>query len=351
MEYKPKLDSLRGIAVMMVLIGHFLYFVGGASPGIYGVNLFFVLSGFLITTILLNEKGSCVKNSYLKFLGRRALRIFPVYYLVIFFYISISAGDIKHDWLYLYSYTYNFHVSGVKGWEHNMYSPYWSLSVEEQFYLFFPFIILFSNHKPKLQLGVLFAIIGIALTERIFRLTGIHQYVNLVPNMWALGIGALGAWFRHHNKLSRVFFESTWVEICMFVCLIVVFSSGEKLSGFLIYPILNVYFVIKASCYRFSVKPLDEILMNRRAAFIGRISYGIYLYHIMVFHLFTDYLFQPVWDRIPFYSFGYLSKLQYNATLIKFPFVTLLTILLAYLSFRYIESPILKLKDRYFAIA
>jgi peptidoglycan/LPS O-acetylase OafA/YrhL len=351
MEYRPKLDGLRCIAVMMVLIGHFLYFLGGTNPGIYGVNLFFVLSGFLITTILINEGENKIKVSYTRFLGRRALRIFPIYYLIIFFFISFNTGDIRADWPFLYSYTYNFHVSGLKNWEHNVYAPYWSLAVEEQFYIFFPFVILFLNRRPRWQLFALFLIVTIALLERVYGLTGVHHYVNLVPNMWALGIGALGAWFRQNSKLNRVFFNSAWIETVMLICLCVVFGSGEKLLGFFAYPLLNVYFVIKASTFSFCIKPVDALLCKKWSVFIGRISYGIYLYHIMVLHFFNFFLFDPIWNRIPFQNLGYFSKLQYSATLIKFPFVTVLTICVAYLSYRYIESPILRLKNKYFAIA
>lgn len=143
MNYKPRLDGLRCVAIMMVIIGHFLYFLTGTNGGIFGVNLFFVLSGFLITSILLSDISVTFGKAYKKFIIRRALRIFPVYYLIILFFLAISAQGIKEDWPYLLTYTYNFHVSGLTDWEHHLYSPYWSLSVEEQFYLFFPFEIAF----------------------------------------------------------------------------------------------------------------------------------------------------------------------------------------------------------------
>jgi peptidoglycan/LPS O-acetylase OafA/YrhL len=351
MEYKPKLDGLRCIAILMVLIGHFLYFLGGTNPGIYGVNLFFVLSGFLITSILLNETGTDIVVSYQNFLGRRALRIFPIYYLLITCFVSLDLDAIKSDLFFLYTYTYNFHVSGLANWERHIYAPYWSLSVEEQYYLFFPILILLLNRRPNLQLIILFMIILVALTERIFRLTGVHHYVNLIPNMWALGIGSIGAWFRYHDKLNTTIFKSVWIELLMLLALCLVFHMGENLKGFIFYPLINIFFVIKAACFDFATKPINNFLSSKWAIFIGRISYGIYLYHIMVLHFFTDYVFNPLWNKIPFSSLGFFAKLQFNATLIKFPFVTLLTILLAYLSFRYIESPILKLKNEYFVVA
>lgn len=333
---------------MMVLLGHFLYFIAGTSSGIYGVNLFFVLSGFLITSILLNQKAKSILGAYKNFIGRRALRIFPIFYLIITFYLLINSGDINADWPYLYSYTYNFFVSGIQDWEHNVYAPYWSLSVEEQFYIFFPFVILGLNKKPKWQLAVLTLILTISLTERMLKLTGVHHYVNLVTNMWPLTIGAVAAWFAHHNKLNSRFFSSTWVEVLMFLSLCVVLRYGELLIGFIMFPLVNVYMVIKAYAFNFVVKPIDKLLQHRWIIFVGKISYGVYLYHILVLHFFNDYVFIPVWSKIPFDSMRYFSKIQFNATLIRFPFVIFITIFIAYLSFRFIESPILKLKDKYF---
>jgi peptidoglycan/LPS O-acetylase OafA/YrhL len=322
--------------------------MSGTDSGVYGVNLFFVLSGYLITSILLNQKGKTISAAYKNFIGRRALRIFPIYYLIVTFYILINAGDIKTDWPYLFSYTYNFHVSTIQGWEHNLYSPYWSLSVEEQFYIFFPFVILCLNKWPKWQLFVLFLIVGIALTERILGLTGVHHYVNLVTNMWPLAIGAIGAWCARNSIFNTRFFTSAWVEVFMLAGLVYVFRYTSILTGFIVYPLINVYLVIKCSAFSFQIKPIDKLLTHKWSLFVGKISYGIYLYHILILHSFNDYIFNPLWSKIPFDSLGYFSKLQYNATLIKFPFICTLTIFIAYLSFRFIESPMLKLKDRYF---
>lgn len=348
MQYKPRLDGLRCVAIVMVLIGHYLYFLGGTNSGIYGVNLFFVLSGFLITSILLSDKSVTFSEAYKKFIARRALRIFPVYYLIILFYIVIRAEGINEDWPYLLSYSYNFRVSGLHHWEYHLYSPYWSLSVEEQFYLFFPFIVLLLNKHPKVQLTVFFIFITFAVSERIFHFTSIHPYVNLITNMWALTIGAIGAWFIKHSNLSKRFFNSIIIEILVLITFATIFWQGENTIGFIFYPLINIFLVIKASAFSFKIKLIDKFLVSKSAIFIGRISYGIYLYHIMVKHFFDMYIFQPLWSRIPFSELGYFSKLQYNRTLIEFPFLVFLAIIIASLSFHFIETPFLKLKDKYF---
>jgi len=348
MLYKPRLDGLRCIAILMVLLGHFLYFFAGTNSGIYGVNLFFVLSGFLITSILLSDKSATFGQAYKKFIARRALRIFPVYYLIILFYILVSAQGIKEDWPYLISYTYNFHVSGINDWEHHLYSPYWSLSVEEQFYLFFPFVVLLLNKYPKTQITIFFFFVSLAISERIFRFTHVHHYVNLLTNMYALTTGAIGAWCAKHKRLNDWFFNSLIAEINMLVIFFVIFWQGENMIGYIFYPLVNIYFVIKGASFSFKIKPVDKFLLSKWTIFIGRISYGIYLYHIMVKYFFDEYIFQPIWSHIPFAQLGYFSKLQYNETAIKFPFLLLITVLIAAMSYRFIEQPFLKLKDQYF---
>jgi len=162
----PELDGLRGVAILMVLLFHF----GGPpinlctwllSYGWAGVDLFFVLSGFLITTILLNTKDS--PQYFSSFYGRRVLRIFPLYFmaLALYFHVempwlvshkqatAVSVGDQLWCWFYLL----NWHdvTAGING---NL-SHLWSLSIEEQFYLVWPLAIWRCSRKqvPVLCLG------------------------------------------------------------------------------------------------------------------------------------------------------------------------------------------------------
>jgi peptidoglycan/LPS O-acetylase OafA/YrhL len=144
-KYFDKIDGLRFVAIAFVLIEHFANDIGHRlSAGYYGVDLFFVISGFLITNILLKSKGS-FKQAYTKFLGRRTLRIFPIYYLTIGVLLLLSYDTYKHDALYLLTYTFNY------AWvyldiESNSLSHFWSLAVEEQFYLFWAYVLLVSHN-------------------------------------------------------------------------------------------------------------------------------------------------------------------------------------------------------------
>lgn len=350
MNYKPRLDGIRFIAIFMVLTGHYLWFVRGYI-GVYGVNLFFVLSGYLITSILLSEKGKPFGASYKKFILRRALRIFPLYYTVVILLIILRVRDIDNDWGYLLSYTFNIRAGNIRGWESYVYGAYWSLSVEEQFYLVFPFIILLLNRYPGIQISSIILIIIIAYFERIYSFIGPkeHNYVSLITNMGALSIGGAGAWFTKYKYLNKAFFTSFPVEILMLTGLIFVLLKVPLSLYLLLVPFFNIFFIIKASSFQFRIGAIDKLLVNKWILLIGKISYGIYIFHIGVLKFLEKNIINPLWQQIPFEKLGYFSKLYYNKTLIQYPFISLVTIGIAYLSYTYFEAPILKLKDKYFA--
>src|SRR5882757_5446501 len=147
MKYVKSLDTLRAFAVIFVLIGHWelpikfgltgqRLFAGLLPEPSFGVNLFFVLSGFLITGILLDARASGESKLRImrSFVARRTLRIFPIYYLAVFVLVLLGYPFIKEHLVYK--------EASWNPWVHT-----WSLSVEEQFYLFWPWIILYVNQR------------------------------------------------------------------------------------------------------------------------------------------------------------------------------------------------------------
>ena len=162
MEKIKGLDTLRAFAVFFVIIQHFGVWFDYTSPsgkfitnvlipdGGFGVNLFFVLSGFLITSILLKAKSAARDDQRLtlvkNFFIRRALRIFPIYYLLLFFLFFIDYPDIRHYFVYFVTYTSNILSWLTNSW--NSFSHTWTLAVEEQFYLLWPWLIIFVNDYP-----------------------------------------------------------------------------------------------------------------------------------------------------------------------------------------------------------
>ena len=161
----PALDGLRGVAILLVLFHHqtLLRLDGsGVDPwfgrlfhvGWCGVDLFFVLSGFLITGLLLDAKGG--PHYFRNFYARRTLRIFPLYYAVVFFSLVIlpnlpegilpaqkaqSFGRIEGDEIWYWTYLSNYSIAAAGQWRHGILDVSWSLAIEEQFYLLWPLLV------------------------------------------------------------------------------------------------------------------------------------------------------------------------------------------------------------------
>jgi len=171
-QYYPALDGLRGLAILLVILYHNFNFVNHFFFAWLGVDLFFVLSGYLITTILLNSINS---DDYLRnFYTRRVLRVFPLYYLclVVFLFVLPLLGLYKDQfqfyvsnqlwfWFYLQNWLLSFHFPRMG----SMLNHFWSLAVEEQFYLVWPFIILWLK-KPQKLLVFMIAVLTLLLMAR-----------------------------------------------------------------------------------------------------------------------------------------------------------------------------------------
>lgn len=350
-KYQIKLDGLRFVAVFMVLVEHFAYYIGQHfSAGFYGVNLFFVISGFLITSILIKNRNSSFKTAYIHFIGRRALRIFPIYYLILFILAILGGTSIFRDLPYLISYTYNYHLENINGWSEK-YSLYWSLSVEEQFYLFFPLIVISLRGKTKYLIVVCLFLIGLAFAQVYFDIFSIakYNYVGLLSNMGPLALGALGAVVVRVKGKRYFLFESLIIELIVFGVLIWGLITVNYSNKLLLCSITNLFFVLKAYHFSFKISWINNFLSNSKVVFAGRVSYGIYVYHGIIAFYFTKYIFDPIWHSIPFEDFGKLAKIEFHNWIFKLPIYTLVAIAVASLSFKYLEMPVLKLKDKYFS--
>jgi peptidoglycan/LPS O-acetylase OafA/YrhL len=229
-------------------------------------------------------------------------------------------------------------------------SPFWSLSVEEQFYVFWPFIVLLLRKQLKVLLIIMISIIITCFAQMCFNIfSSITPYnlIGLFPRAGSLSIGALGAFLVFTNKVPIQYLQSKKIEVMFYIVLIICLVIKYPIK-YPILPICSLFLILKAHYNTYLVKGFNTFLLNSKIVFIGSISYGIYIFHEPLSDYFTTYLFDPIWFKIPFASMGKLSVIQYNSWIVKLPLYSIMSIGLAHLSFKYFEKPILKLKDKYF---
>ena len=350
MKHSTQLDGLRFIAVFFVLIAHFAAIIGDhISAGYYGVDLFFVISGFLITSILLKSEGVFI-SVYKKFIIRRILRIVPIYYILIAILFFCGYYEIQQYLKFLLSFTFNYAMV----FYHlplNALSHFWTLCVEMQFYFFWPIIILGFRKKTNVLKWVVLIFICLSYLQFYFKIIGpigMYTWVGVLPQSYALGIGALGAIYLRNGKLPHEIFSNKWIEYFVIVALLIFLITDQSLK-FIFCPLISLYFVIKAVYLDFSFKPLRFLLNNKHLIYLGSISYGIYLFHLPMYYYFTEHLFYPYfWNKIDFNSLGAFKKIERHSWIILFPLCSSLSILLSMISYNYIEHPILKYKDQHF---
>jgi peptidoglycan/LPS O-acetylase OafA/YrhL len=360
MKYVKELDSIRALAVLAVMASHWVTirhpFVNKLLHygGPVGVDIFFVLSGFLITWILFrNKKNIELKNekrvTVLKsFYIRRTLRIFPIYYLVIIVLLIFkesSGTQIGHSYPYFLTYTSNFYFFDTGRFD-GILSHLWSLAVEEQFYLIWPALMLFTNNRYLLH--IIYSFIGIGIISQLILLNDNMGSILTFTCFDAFGIGALLAWY-------LVFAEQSLPGFYRFIRKAAFFAFGLFIAGLvqqhwpsmpLLRTLISVMTVFVITHIVYKGKGSDSlvynlILRNRFLIFIGKISYGIYLYHNLIPH-YTQQALLEYFDVTPEnmlpYKAGYLVMLAINS---------LILLGLAWGSWKLIEQPVLKLKKHF----
>jgi peptidoglycan/LPS O-acetylase OafA/YrhL len=368
----PGLDGLRAIAFFLI----FLFHANFLDVGWVGVVLFFVLSGFLITGILVDLKESLPAKAYLiKFYGRRFLRIFPLYYFYLFLMLAVTLGlyfagyrrnrmfEYFEQIPYALAYVYNFFTAS------NLYrgpsyfiSHLWSLSVEEQFYIFWPILILLTPKTAYKKLFLASIVLGPLFRMGLSYLYNHHTFTFLGANpaagiyalpfshIDAFGFGAFVSKYRIPKARQQFWILLTALPILGYVTQYLSTGNFGTLSGVgFPYPIANGYKQIWGYSllnYFFAIAiyaVAREGLFNRFlelswVKYLGKISYGLYVYHFSLF-----FFFMRLQDFIPLTA----GQAQWLPPLLTLAF----TILLASLSYKYIEKPSLELKDRFFAFS
>jgi peptidoglycan/LPS O-acetylase OafA/YrhL len=356
MKHYVKIDGLRFIAIALVLIHHFSYSIGRSfTIGYYGVDLFFVISGFLITSILYYSKGN-FKCSYKNFIGRRTLRIFPIYYLTVFILFILNLEVVRNYLITILTYTFNYTIA-FKSLPLTPVSHFWSLCVEEQFYLFWPFIVLPLRNNYRYLLWTIVIIVIFSFSQLVIGYISWmnpYYYLHLFTRMGSIGLGALAAILVITNNLPINLLKDKFFEYLMFGILIYSFFDDSQLK-YLAFSLCSFYFVLKSVHSGFNLRFINSILENKTIRYIGTISYGIYIYHLPLGYYISKYLFDPIYSNNDFWNFfdyhhlSFLRIFYWHKWLIQIPLYSALSIFIAYISYKTIELPILKLKNQYFS--
>ena len=330
---KHQLDGLRCIAVVLVFVCHSYYFVTQelAPPkfleltGSLGVRLFFVISGFLISRILIQERSQNVLETLKVFWIRRALRIFPLYYYVIT--VLLLLGKLPapaHFYLYIYNFDfYNNQYAGPA-------TPYWSLCVEEQFYILIPLFFLLLSPR-NVFVAILLMLCASYATGIFIETTHPDKLAwALLPVsgqflLWGCLGGIIEQKFPDKLPGTKLFF-------CGLVALLAwsLFVDGREAvlfawEGFAMALIIIGLWTTKNDNLKntFCWKPL---------AYIGQISYGFYVFHCSSFEI------------VPWCA----KAIPYlNSPVIALPFCFLVSVAAATLSWYFLESPVNRLKYKF----
>lgn len=369
--YFPNLNSIRFVAALAVMIHHIeltkywfgqpnIYtssFVGGVF-GQLGIILFFVLSGFLITYLLLAEQQATDTISIKNFYIRRILRIWPVYYLIVFLGLFIiphikemavpGYTEAIHD--HFLSKTLMF-LSFIPDVAYAMYKhvPYaeqaWSVGVEEQFYVIWPLLIAMVVRKKK-TLSMLIGVIGFYTAIKIISILLNNKYetnvaINEFYQFWqnfcidCMAIGGIGAYllFYKKEKVLNLLYNK-YLQIALYVIVFGITIKGFTIPYFTyqLYALIFVVLILNLASNPKSVINLEYKWLN----YLGKISYGLYMYHNIVLAACLKFLIhegitlKTVWGNVLYYAVA----------------ITM-TVIIASLSYEYFEKWFIKTKIKY----
>lgn len=352
MQYK-QIDGLRFFAVFAVVFHHMCAYpiLGKFPPGPFGVNLFFVISGFLITEILLKAKISNPKPlAVLKaFFLRRVLRILPLYYLYILICLYF-VPDLTRDFSpWLASFTVNIWISWKNSLAFWYFTHLWSICLEEQFYILWPFLILLFPLKKIKYLFLSMIVIAIVYRAwNTFFIVGydLYNYTMLPTALDCFGAGALLAYLKLAKpELLKTLLNHRYIIPVAFLASILMNIFGTTMlqqSFSRTLTALIAFYLVGLAALQLFNPPFKKILENKIITYLGKISYGIYIYHLLIRGTCDAYL-SGIWQFLtgPNYENDNLKMFVY------FIFVSLFTILASILSYELFEKRFLHLK-KYF---
>jgi peptidoglycan/LPS O-acetylase OafA/YrhL len=343
--YQPQLDILRFFAFLMVFGFHVLpqnlRFYGGTylsqtearmlialgHVGAFGVNLFFVLSAFLITSLLVREREATGTIDFRAFYVRRILRIWPLYFLAVTIAVLWRYLDRR---VYMENRTAIAYLLLAGNWTELFWPnksfmlPLWSVSVEEQFYLSWPLVMRIIHKRAVVWFITALSISGVVGVFLISRAGFATRYTTFAQ-FYSIAVGILLAYFPVNLSGARARFTA-------FISGVTVLIAGSFASEFLSVNEQFIYPLVAVGTGLVFVSISNAPLRSGPLCYLGKISYGLYIYHGMCLYLVsraTGGRLKGIW--LPVYAVASLA----------------LTIGVAALSYRFFESPFLRFKERF----
>ena len=363
--YFPNLDILRFVAAFMVIFLHayegwcgwfvkpgFLtigdyktfntsgkYIDHLISNGSFGVDIFFLISGFLITYMMLVEKEKTGKINFIKFYTRRTFRIWPLY----FFLIAVTPLLIRWlhkdqpDYLSVIFFYNNFHTIATQRWTFP-FSHYWSICIEEHFYLVWPFIVAFVPVKklPVIFYGVIFISVLSRAWFSHFNYSFLHLFLHTLSRMDVLAMGALVAYYHFQKPIKLT--TPVSIRVMLFILFIIVYSyeSYSNWDTFFLACFRKYFYCGIAGFlmmnYLFNDRAVFNFKKKNILHYFGKISYGIYMYGNIILVIAIEKI-------ILFYNIHNMY--------LYFIIVIGLTIAVSAVSYETLEKYFLKLKTRF----
>lgn len=369
--YFKGLNALRFFAALAVIITHIeliksqmncqnLYYKSKLimELGELGVVFFFVLSGFLITFLLLSEKEKTGTIAVKKFYLRRVLRIWPLYFLItaLGFFILPHLHFIDNAFLSPFNgYTYTLNlilfIIMLPNIAFVFFKPMphigqtWSIGIEEQFYLLWPWLVKHSKNILK-TLFILICVLFIIKTAVLF----LHKtnsnslfYKNLksivaMLKIESMAIGGIGAWLVFKQKYYQKLLSNAILLGALLIVVLLIYFTPNIIQDaiFLVYSVLFLIIILNVSLNKNCFFKLE----NKLFIFLGNLSYGIYMYHMIVIALLVGTL----------KHFGIIVNNSIFSQLIIYGISILATIFISWLSYTFFEKPFLKLKHKFTVI-
>jgi peptidoglycan/LPS O-acetylase OafA/YrhL len=329
----PSLDGLRAISILMVLYGHAVgtdgFPVRYRSLGLAeaGVRVFFIISGFLITKLLLTELDASGRISLKAFYRRRILRIFPAFYIYWLVMLLLTVGGLLtiawKDFAYAATYTINYVMN--RPW---YLGHLWSLAVEEQFYALWPLtLVLLGRRRGFWVAGSVLLIVPLLRVAQLHLIPshqqGITEEFHTIADCIATGclLAGLAGWAWSHERYRRFLgSRQFWLAPCT-IALALVLGTHPQVKWLIGIPMFNLAIALCIDRWtRFSNADIVGKFLNwRPLAFIGVLSYSLYLWQ----QPFFDHRGHHLWNAFPFNVTGALLMALASYYLVEKPFLAL----------------------------